>query len=394
MWEKIEQIQQFLKEQKVDGWLLYDNHGSNPFVRELLEIPPHMVLTRQFFYWIPKEGDPVKILHKIEANSLDSLPGRAIIYLSWLDLEHHLKKMLKEARKILMEYSPRNSNPYVSTVDAGTMEVIRDCEVSVGSSADLLQMFTSILSPEQIATHLEAAAVVERTAERAFELISDRLRQEKPITEYEVQKFVLSEFTAQNCITEEGPSCSVNEHTALPHYMARKTTTSEIRQGDYILLDLWCKKALPCGVYADITRVAVASSEPTPRQEEIFTIVKTAQKAAIDLIRDRMAKKTKLRGSEVDDVCRKVIKEKGYGEFFTHRTGHNIDTSVHGGGAHLDNLETSDHRKILPGMCFSVEPGIYLPGEFGVRLEYNLLIHQDRSVEITGGTEENIICLI
>lgn len=391
---KIEAIQEKLREQDVDGWLLYDNHGSNRFVKELLVIPPHRVITRRFFYWIPKEGEPQKILHRIEADSIDDVPGKKLLYLSWLELEQCIKQVLSNSKKIMMEYSPRNANPYVSVVDAGTFEVVCESGVDVLSSADLLQNFTSVLDERQIASHLEAASVLQTTVSRAWDLIADRLRNGQRITEYEVQKFILSEFTAQNCITEDGPLCAVNGHSAQPHYMANKYTTKEIVRGDFILIDLWCKKNVVHGVYADITRVAVASPQPTPRQQEIFEIVKVAQKKAFDYFRKRLRAGEEIRGADVDDVCRGFIKSKGYGEFFTHRTGHNIDTNVHGAGVHLDNLETSDYRKILPGMCFSVEPGIYLPDEFGVRVESNLLIGHDRSVEITGGIEENIVCLL
>lgn len=393
--EKIAKIQDRLAEQNVDGWLLYDNHGSNRFVRELLGISPHLVLTRRFFYWIPKEGEPQKILHRIEADSLDSLPGKQNLYLSWLELEEVLKKMLqKRVKRLFMEYSPRNANPYVSVVDAGTIEVIRGFGIEVLSSADLLQYYTSVLDQRQIGSHMEAASVLQTAVYRVWDLISDRLRKQERITEYDVQKFILSEFTAQNCITEDGPICAVNGHSALPHYMATKKSAKEIAQGDFILIDLWCKKDVPHGVYADITKVAVAAAQPTPKQQEVFEIVKTAQKKGFDFIRKRVEARGVIRGAEVDDVCRGYIKERGYGEFFTHRTGHNIDTNVHGAGAHLDNLETSDYRKMLQGMCFSIEPGIYLPDDFGVRLESNLLIGHDNSVEVTGGIEENMMCLL
>lgn len=392
--KKIEQIQSHLIEQGVDGWLLYDNHGSNRFVRELLEIPPYHVITRRFFYWIPKEGKPQKILHGIESESLNGLPGEKHLYLSWVELEGVLQNVLHNAKTILMEYSPRNANPNISVVDAGTLEVIRSFKIEVLSSADLLQYYTSVLDEKQIASHLEAAEVLETTFSRAWDLISDALRHEKRITEYDVQKFILSEFTAQNCITEEGPTCSVNENSALPHYMATKHNAREIQRGDFILIDMWCKKDTLQSIYADLTRVGVAAPQPTPRQDEVFKVVKGALNKAIEFIRTRLQQGENVRGAEVDDMCRNQIKKAGYGAYFTHRTGHNIDTNVHGAGANLDNLETADYRKILPGMCFSVEPGIYLPEEFGIRIEYNVLIGHDHTLRITGGTEESIVCLL
>lgn len=393
--DKIETVQEYLNDHHVDGWLLYDNHGSNRFVRQLLGIPHHLVLTRRFFYWIPKKGEPKKILHQIESETLDFLPGKKLLYLSWHDLEDVLHQLLSNSiHRILMEYSHRNANPYVSVVDAGTFEIIREIGIEVLTSADLLQYFTSVLDQRQIASHVEAAAVLQTVIDRVWDLIAERLRREQKITEYEVQKFILSEFTAHNCITEEGPICAVNEHSALPHYMATKTNSTEISRGDFILVDLWCKIDHSYAVYADITKVAIAAPEPLPKHEEVFKVVKQAQLKGVAFVREKVEAGQSIRGADVDDVCRGYISECGYGEYFTHRTGHNIDTSVHGGGAHLDNLETSDYRKMLPGMCFSIEPGIYLPNAFGVRLESNLVIEHDKSVKVTGGLEESIVCLL
>jgi len=392
--KKIEKIQEYLIQQEADGWLLYDNHGSNRFVRQLLNISPQQVLTRRFFYWIPKTGNPQKILHKIESQNLEQLPGEKYLYLSWQELEQALHQVLKKAHVILMEYSPRCSNPQVSIVDAGLFEILKEMGKQVQSSADVLQSFTSVLGSKQIASHLEAASVVQKTVARAWDFISDSVRKQKRVTEFDVQNFILNDFASQNCVTEEGPICAVNEHSALPHYMATYEGAKEIQYGDFILIDLWCKKSGQEEVYADITRVAVAAPQPNSKQVEVFEIVKSAQKKAFDFVRERMELGQTIQGYEVDDVCRKYIQIKGYGVFFTHRTGHNIDTSVHGAGANFDHLETYDQRQLLPGMCFSVEPGIYLAGEFGVRLESNMLIQTDRMVKITGGIEENLLCLL
>lgn len=393
MQSKIKKIQAKLSEQEVDGWLLYDRHGSNRFVGKLLEIPPHLLVTRRFFYWIPSRGDPVKIVHAIEEHALENLPGQTYLYRSWQELEAAVAHVLKGSKRILMEYSPRNANPYVSTVDAGTLEVVKSFGVEILSSANLLQHFTSVLDEKQIASHLEAASILEKVVEKAWDFIKDQLKNNKPVTEYTVQQFILNEFKANGCISEGSPICAVNEHSALPHYIAVKQSAKEICLGDYILIDLWCKKDVPSGIYADITRVAIAAASPTHKQEEIFEIVKTAQEKAVNFIRTRTEANVPVYGAEVDDICRKYITDCGYGELFPHRTGHSIDTEVHGGGAHLDNLETADYRELLPGMCFSIEPSIYLPGEFGMRLEFDLLIKPDHSIEVTGGSEEKILCL-
>lgn len=392
--KKIGEIQRCLAELGVDGWLLYDNHGSNRFAHKLLEIPPHQVLTRRFFYWIPTQGEPQKIVHKIESASLDHLPGTKSLYRSWQELEHILHELLKQKKRIVMEYSPRCAIPNVSVVDGGTVELVHSMGVEIKSSADLLQRFTSVLTERQIASHLEAARILHTTAAKAWDWIAESLKKAKQITEYEVQQFILAEFKAQKCITEEGPICAVNQHTAQPHYMATQHQAHSIERGCFILIDLWCKQAIAEAVYADITRVAVASSEPTSEQKEVFRVVRGAQKRGAAFVQERMRAGKGVKGFEVDDVCRGYIQHSGYGEYFTHRTGHNIDTQVHGGGANLDNLEMADERQLLPGMCFSIEPGIYLPDAFGVRLESDLLIHQDGSVEITGGEQEKVLCLL
>lgn len=391
--KKIELIQRFLQKQGLDGWLLYDLHGSNRFIHDILNIPFDLMLTRRFFYWIPSKGVPLKILHKIEEKHLDQVMGRTMVYLSWSQLAEQLKETLKDAKKIVMEYSPFNSNPYVSVVDAGTIEMIREWGVDVGSSADLLQTCTSVLDEKQIATHKEAAEILENIVDSVWGFIAERVEQGQRISEYDVQEFIANEIKANDCVAEEGPICAVNAHSALPHYSARKDDAEEIRPGDFVLIDLWCKRNVDCAVYADITRVAVLASRPTPRQSEIFESVKWAQKEAINFMTSQIEEGKTISGFEVDDVCRACIRERGYGEFFNHRTGHNIDVHVHGAGAHLDNLETHDTRQLLPGMCFSIEPGIYLPNEFGVRLETNVLIGKE-SVEVTGGIQENIACLL
>lgn len=391
---EIKEIQKRLIEHGLDGWLLYDSHASNRFMHELLRLSPHLVMTRRVFYWIPASGEPVKILHRIEFDCLDNYLGTTLLYTSWNDLESQLAAVIGKMKRIAMEYSPKNANPYVSVVDAGTVELVRSLGPEVVSSDDLLQHFTSVLTEEQLVTHKAAASVLEQTIDNVWEMIADRLRLGKRITDYDVQRFILSEFTAKKCITEEGPICAVNAASSHPHYRASKERAIEIQKGDWILVDLWCKQDSPYAVYADITRVAVAASGATPKQQEIFSVVRHAQKKALEFVQQRFASNKIVQGYEVDNVCRQFIKDKGYGEFFLHRTGHNIDTQVHGAGAHLDNLETSDTRKLLPGTCFSIEPGIYLPDEFGVRLEHDVVINHSKEIEITGGIVESIACLV
>ena len=392
MKQKLEEVQQALRQQKIDGWLLYDFRRSNDLACKFLEIPPSQMLTRRFFYWIPSQGEPLKIVHAIE-DPLKSLPGKTLKFSSWQQLEKHLKEALKDSHRVAMEYSPGNAIPYISKVDAGTIDVIRGLGMEVVSSCDILQKFTSVLTPEQAETHLKAANILDQIAQETWEMLAQALKDGKTITEYDVQQFILKQFERNDCVTEAPPICAVNAHSADPHYCPSEHSSAQIKQGDFILIDLWCKQNKPNSIYGDITRVAVAAKSPTMRQQEIFKIVQKAQEAAAQLIQKRFASRKSLQGWEVDQAARKIITDAGFGEYFVHRTGHSIDVSDHGSGANIDNLETQDQRFILPGTCFSIEPGIYLPGEFGIRLEYDIYVNHDGQVTITGGKQDSVTTL-
>jgi Xaa-Pro dipeptidase len=392
--QKIQEVQKSLKDLGVDGWLMYDFRRTNDLACDFLEIPKETLLTRRFFYWIPNQGDPVKLVSAIETKILESLPGLLRPYRTWKEMENILGELLKGRKKIAMEYSPRNAVPYLSKVDAGTMEVIKEFGVVVVSSADLLQQYTSIWDQEKWHLHLQAEQVVTRTVEQAWDYISENLKGSNTITEYDVQQRIIEEFSKQRCITAGDPICAVNENSADPHYTPSKNKHKKISRGDFILIDLWCKKDLPKATYADITRVGVADTRPTEKQQQIFDIVRKSRDTAVELIKRKMASGEPLLGWEVDQASRKIIEEAGLGRYFIHRTGHNIDESDHGSGAHIDNFETQEKRQILPGTCFSIEPGIYIPGEFGIRLEFNVFIHQNRKVQITGGIQEKIHCCL
>lgn len=387
-----EDVQIALQKQHIDGWLLYDFRRCNDLACQFLEIPESQLLTRRFFYWIPVRGEPIKIVHAIE-NPLKDLPGKTLKFSSWQLLEQHLAETLKGSSRIAMEYSPRNAIPYVSKVDAGTIEVIRSFGIDVVSSCDILQKFTNVLSQQQVEMHLTAAEILDETAEKTWGMIFQAFKANKKVTEYDVQQFILQQFEEQDCMTDDPPICAVNEHSADPHYSPTKLTAEVIKPGDFILIDLWCKLNRPKAVYADITRVGVAAKNPTARQLEIFMIVKKAQQAATDLVKDRFATGKPLHGWEVDQAARDVITAAGYGDYFIHRTGHSIDTSDHGSGANIDNLETQEQRLIIPGTCFSIEPGIYLTGEFGIRLEYDIYVSLEGIVRVTGGIQDSIISI-
>lgn len=392
--QKINNTKRQLSNQRLDGWLFYDFQRSNNLACEFLEIPTQAMLTRRFFYWISAQGEPLKIVHKIEQHTLDHLPGNKLTYSSWQELELHIGKALRGSQKIAMEYSPRNAIPYVSKVDAGTMDVIRGFGVEVVSSADLLQEYTSIWDPEQLKTHRFAAKVLDETAALTWRFITISLQSKKEITEYDVQQFIVKELSKHGCIAEGLPICAVNAHSADPHYIPPQNGSSVIRPNDFILIDLWCKQDLPRAVYADITRVGVASPAPTKRHQQIFQVVKEARDRVTEWLKDLFMLKTPVMGWEVDQLCREIIINAGYGDNFIHRTGHNIGLRDHGSGANIDNLETRDNRHVLPGSCFSIEPGIYLTGEFGVRLEYDIYVHPNGQSEITGGIQTEIVCLL
>jgi Xaa-Pro aminopeptidase len=290
-----------------------------------------------------------------------------------------------------MEFSENNHIPYVSKVDGGTIDLVRSHGAKVVSSAEILHRFTSILSLEQLRTHLKAAAILDTAVNEAWRLIANALKRGDEITELDVQRYLLKIFDKEGCIASDPPICAVNANSANPHH---QTSSTPIRKGDFILIDLWCKKKEKGSIYADITRVAVASEKPSARQKEVFDVVKRARDQAMELINERLQNSQPLMGCEIDQACREVIVKAGYGQYFTHRTGHNIFENDHGDGANIDNYESRDTRQILPSTCFSIEPGIYLPKEFGVRLEHDVYVNPDgKSVRVTQGLQTEIVTL-
>jgi Xaa-Pro dipeptidase len=390
---KLKAVQLSLEEQEIDGWLLYDYHYSNPLAWSFLEISLDKMATRRFFYWIPKKGKAVKIVPLIEPYTLDHLPGLKWHYKGWQELERFLFSIAVETKKIAMEYSPYNALPSVSKVDAGTVELIRKAGIEVVSSANILQQYTSVWTSGQWQSHVEAATVLENIVDRTWAFIEHSLQSNKPLDEYQVQQFMLKSMHQAECETADWPICAVNVHSADPHYQPRSGQSLPIFKGDFILLDLWCKKRTSHAVYADITRVGVAASQPSPRQDEIFHIVRKARDLATAMVKEHYENRRPLLGWQVDQLCRDFIQKVGFGDYFIHRTGHNIGVEVHGPGANLDNLETHDFRQLLAGTCFSIEPGIYLPKEFGVRLEYDIYLDPAGVMRITGGIQEEIACL-
>ncbi len=377
-------IQQALRDSRLDGWLLYDFRANNPLARRILGMDGSKPGSRRFFYLIPAEGEPVKLVHAIESGALDHLPGEKRIYLRWQELEESVLELIGGRKRLAMEYSPRNANPYISRVDAGTIELVRACGVEVVPSGDLIQQFEAVWDNDQWAMHQESAAICRSAFDVAFGLIADRVRRDGSVMETEVQRAILDHFKAHGATTDGPPIVGVGPHSGDPHYETTPSTDAPIREGDFVLVDLWCRMDKPRAVYSDYTRVGFVGSDVPTKYESLFQAVAQARDAGLRLVRESFAEGRPLRGREVDDATRGVIERAGYGGYFNHRTGHNIGQEDHGNGAHLDNLETVDDRLIIPRTCFSIEPGIYLP-EFGVRTEIDVYIAAEGQVHVTGG---------
>lgn len=377
-------IQSALRDLHLDAWLLYDFRGSNVLARRVLGFPEGPAGSRRWFYCIPADGEPRKLVHRIESGALDHLPGEKTVYLRWQELEEGVQKLLGKAQNVAMEYSPRNGNPYVSRVDAGVIELVRWFGANIVSSGDLIQMFEATWDDEQWQMHLEAARHTDSAYAVAWQFIAERIRSAGSVRESEVQAVIMAHFEKHGLTTYHEPIVGVNEHSGDPHYETTPATDTAMKAGDFVLIDLWAKLAKPRAVYSDLTRVGFIGKSVPEKYEKIFQIVAAARDAAIDKVKSAFASSTPLRGWEVDQAARDVIQEAGYGEQFCHRTGHNIGQETHGNGANMDNLETREERLVLPRTCFSIEPGIYLP-EFGVRSEVDVFIGPDRTVHVTGG---------
>jgi len=382
-------IQAALHERNIDAWLFYDHHHRDPIAYKVLGIPQSLMVTRRWFYVIPREGEPVKLVHRIEAGHLDSLPGSKRQYSSWRELWDNLQAMLVRFRTVAMQYSPNNVIPYIGLVDAGTVELVRSFGKEIVSSGDLVARFEAAWTEEQIASHFAARDSIDAIIPEAFKEIGRRAR-DGGVTEYEIQQWFARAFERENIITEDLPIVAVNANSGNPHYEPKAEGSAQIKPGDFVLLDVWGKKNTPGAVYYDITWTGVIGT-PNDRQIEIFNVVTGGRDAGVKKVQEAYAGKRRIAGWEVDQATREFITTAGYGEFFVHRTGHSIGEHVHGNGANMDNLETKDEREIIPNTCFSVEPGIYLP-EFGVRSEVNVLI-RNGGAEVTGKIQRELVSI-
>ncbi|GIW79522.1 MAG: peptidase M24 [Gemmatales bacterium] len=384
-------VQQAIGEQGLDGWLLYDFRGLNVLARRVLEFPEGQFLSRRWFYYVPASGAPKKLVHKIEPHALDFLPGdNRMTYLRWQELEAGVKELVAGAKTIAMEYVPRNANPYISRVDAGTVELVASFGPKIVPSGDLIQLFEACWDDEQWEMHLEAAKHTASAFQTAFAFLAERVRQHGSVRETEVQQRILDHFKEHGLITDHAPICAVGPHSGDPHYAPQAGKDSAIKEGDFVLIDLWAKLDKPRGVYSDLTWTGFVGTEVPDKYDKIFQIVARARDAAIERVKTAFEKKEPLQGWQVDRAAREVIDRAGYGEYFCHRTGHSIGQETHGNGANMDDLETREERRVLPRTCFSIEPGIYLR-EFGIRSEVNVYIDKHGRVHVTGPTPQTAV---
>ena len=389
---RVAEISTALSESSLDGWLFYDFRMSDPLAYRILGIPEKGITSRRWFYFIPAEGDPCAIVSAVEAHRLDALAApQRIVYRSQREMSAALAGLLKGRQVIAMNYSPECAIPYVSRVDAGTVELVRSMGVEVVTAADLIQRFEAVLTPAQIAGHRRAAAALREIVNQSFAEISRRVRGHLPCTEFTMQNFVLGRIAAHNLRTDEAPIVAVNANAANPHFSPLEQKDTPIRHGDLVLIDLFAKEREADSIYGDLTWMGFVGENVPAAQAEVFRIVTEARDAAVALIQSRVSAGQAVSGEEADRAARMVIEAAGFGDEFVHRTGHSIGREVHGTGCNLDSLETRDHRMLIERTCFSVEPGIYLPGKFGVRSELDMTIEQGRAEISAAPAQREII---
>ena len=387
---KLDAIQSALEDAGLDGWLFYDHHGRDPLAYRILGLPDAAHVTRRWYYFVPAVGEPRKLVHRIESGRLDLLPGTKAAYSSWQELESELSSLLSGATRIAMQYSPRNAIMYVSLVDAGTIEMLREFGKEIVSSADLVSQFEAVLNEEQIASHFEAQRQIDDLLAEAWTEIGRRVRSAGQTDEWSMVQWFTEGLSRRNIVWEHGPNVSADANSADSHYEPSRGTSLPIRSGSFVLIDIWGRVDRPGSCFYDITWTGVVDREPTHREQTVFAAVRDARDAAIDTVSDAFANNRPIAGFEADDAARTVLRARGFEEAFTHRTGHNIGNVLHGSGAHLDNLETHDERLLLPDTCFSIEPGAYFPGEFGVRSEIDMIARPGSAV-VSGRRQAELV---
>jgi Xaa-Pro dipeptidase len=383
-------IQAALRERNVDAWLFYDHHHRDPIAYRVLGLPESLMVTRRWFYLIPAQGEPRKLVHKIEVGHLDCLPGEKRSYAAWQELFDGLKHLLASYKDIAMQYSPNNGVFTISLVDGGTLELIRGLGKNIVSSGDLIALFEATLSEEQIKSHFAARDAVDEITAAAFQEIGRRARN-GGTNEFEMQQWILEAFRRENLITGDPPVVAVNKNSGDPHYGPSSAKSASIREGDFLLLDIWAKKNVPNAVYYDITWTGFIGKAPSDRVQEVFQVVRDARDIGAKFVQESIAGGKTIAGYQVDQAVRGKVKLAGLGNYFVHRTGHSIGTEVHANGANMDDLEIHDERRVLPNSLFSIEPGVYFP-EFGVRSEINILVRSGQA-EVTGRMQREVVII-
>lgn len=387
-------IQQAIAEQGFDGWLFYDFANRDPIAYRVLGLP-NKHTARRWYYFIPAKGEPVKVAHHVEPTKLDALPGKKLLYLRWQEMRAALVEALGPAKRVAMQYSPDCTIPYISLVDAGTVDLIRGLGVEVVSSADLVQQFEALVDEKGWQSHVEAGSAMHAILAATWQEIGRRIGQGGAPTEYEIQQFMVGLYREHHLECDGAPPIvAVNAHAGDPHFDPTPEVAVPIHKNDMILIDLWARLNRPGAIYYDITWCGFVGDGPIPQQyQDIFAVVRDARDRAVEFVRTRAASGQPLAGYEVDDACRQVVSERGYGPYFRHRTGHSIGQEVHGAGVHMDNLETQDRRKIVPGILFSVEPGIYMAEEarMGVRSEIDVYLAPTGEVRIHGPIQRELV---
>jgi Xaa-Pro dipeptidase len=388
----LEKIQEELRKQHLDGWLLFDHHERDPLAYRVLGFKPARHVTRRWYYLIPAHGEPRGLVHRIESGMLDAVPGEKATYSRWQEQVYGLEKLLKGTTRVAMQYSPFCEIPYISLVDAGTVELVRRAGAEVVTSAELVQIFEAQLDANGLESHLKAGRIMDRVRADAFRMIGERLRNGSQVDEYFVNQYVRGKFKQEGLLTDSGPIVGVNQNAGNPHYEPTIEKHLPIRPGDFVLLDMWAKLDEPDAVFYDITWTGFCGTEIPERIQTVFEAVTGGRDAAIKCVVDAFAAGRTIHGFEVDDAARSFIQSRGYGDQFVHRTGHSIGHEVHGNGANMDNLEVHDERKVIPWTCFSIEPGVYLE-DFGVRSEINIFV-DGSSARVTGEIQRELVRIV
>jgi len=391
----LQAIQEALRDQKADGWLFYDYHNRDEIAYRILDLEFGPITANRWYYYIPAQGEPVKLVNAVEVAKLDSLPGRKIAYISWQEMYDDLKDILAGSKKVFMQYSYYNKLPMVSLVDGGTIEMIRSLGVEILSSADLVQQFEAIIDEAGYQSHLKASNLIHGIKDEAFSEISQAVREGRRVNEYEIQQFIDRRYQEEG-LTHDGFSpaiVGINEHPANPHFFPTPENAYTFEKGQTVLIDIFGRLDEPGSIWADFTWCGYTGQDPPAKYVEIFSVVVEARDAALKFIEDAFAKGETIRGFEVDDVARGVVKAAGYGDQFVHATGHSIGKDIHANGVWLDSQETRDERPLVPGICFSDEPGIYFEGEMAVRSEIDVFIRLDGTVEVPGPKQTELLLL-